>query len=187
MNLSGIFQGSIAFFSTLLAVPLLITSFCIVFLRLFPDAAGAHDTTSRYLQLGGFVALTIAIGVVIYGALRNRMSIEEATFGGLLWWLVGMVLTSLFLQSGSYLFTWPLLLMLLAQVWLFVSKHRSSRAVYLVLLSAGLFLSIVLWVPFIFHASIAVNLMLYGLVMSVLVFVTGLFLPLVVQLLPQKS
>jgi hypothetical protein len=103
------------------------------------------------------------------------MSEAEATLGGLFWWLAGMVLTSVFMAGGSYLFTWPLLIMLLAQVLLFVP---GSRVIYLLLLSAGMILSIVLFVPFIYHASIAVNVSLYGPAMCMLVFVVSLFLPL---------
>jgi hypothetical protein len=85
---------------------------------------------------------------------------------------------SVFLKGGSYLFTWPLLLMLLAHASLIVITHRQPPAVYLLLLSAGMLLSIMLLVPFVFHTSIAVNIVLSGLAMCTFVFVVSLYLPL---------
>lgn len=178
-KVSGIVGGSIAFFINMLAVPLVITLMYVIFVRFFPAVGRTPDSaTTRYLYLAGLGALTIAIGAVIYKTFRKRMSVAEATLGGLFWWLVGTLLTSLFLKGGSYLFTWPLLLMLLAHVPLVVLAHRQRPPVYLPLLSAGMLLSIMLFVPFIFHTSIAVNIVLYGLAMWMFVFVVSLFLPL---------
>ena len=178
-KLSGIVGGSIAFFINMLAVPLVITLLYVIFVRFFPAVGRTPDsTTTRYLYLAGLGAVTIAIGALIYKTFRKRMTVAEATLGGLFWWLVGMILTSLFLKGGSYLFTWPLLLMLLAHVPLVVLAHRQRPPVYLPLLSAGMLLSIMLFVPFIFHTSIAVNIVLYGLAMWMFVFVVSLFLPL---------
>jgi Peptidase family M28 len=177
LKVSGILGGSSAFLVSLLAVPLAITVLAVILLRFFPDLARpSQHATTRYLYLAG--ALTIAIGAVVYRSFRNRMSVEEATLGGLLWWFAGMILTSVFMPGGSYLFTWPLLLMSLAHGALFVSSRSGSRAVYLFLLAAGMLLGIILFVPFIFHTSIAVNVSLYGLPMCMLVFVVSLFLPL---------
>jgi hypothetical protein len=175
LRVSGILGGGIAFLTSMLAVPFVITVIAVILLRYFPDFARPHGANTRYLFLAGSGVITIAVGTLIYRVFRNRMSEAEATLGGLFWWLAGMVLTSVFMAGGSYLFTWPLLIMLLAQVLLFVP---GSRVIYLLLLSAGMILSIVLFVPFIYHASIAVNVSLYGPAMCMLVFVVSLFLPL---------
>jgi hypothetical protein len=178
LKLSGIFAGAIAFLISLLAVPLIISLVYMIFVWFFPEVGRTPDSaTTRYVYLGGAGVLTIAIGAVSYNLFRKRMSVEEATLGGLFWWLVGTILTSLFLQGGSYLFTWPLLLMLLGHVSHIVVTHRQLPAAYPLLLSAGMLLSIMLLLPFIFHASIAVNAVLYGLAMCMFLFVVSLFLP----------
>jgi hypothetical protein len=179
LKLSGVVAGNIAFLLNMLTVPLVMSLIYVILARVFPDVVSAPDNaTTRYVYLAGAGALTIAIGVLIYWIFRKKMSVEEATLGGLFWWVVGMILTSVFLKGGSYLFTWPLLLMLLAHVSLIVITHRQPPAVYLLLLSAGMLLSIMLLVPFIFHTSIAVNIVLSGLAMCTSVFVVSLFLPL---------
>ena len=185
---SGILAGSLAFLINALAVPLVITSTYVILARFFPAVANAsNNVTERNLYLAGCAALTIVIGALIYRVFARRMSVTEATLGGLFWWLLGTLLTSLFLQGGSYLFTWPLLLILLAHLSLTVLTHCQRPAVHLLLPAAGMFLSVILFVPFIYHASIALNSVLYGLAMCMFAFVVSLFLPLFGKLSPARG
>ena len=177
IKVSGILRGVSAVTVSQLTVLFFITALAAATLRFFPDLAGpAQAMITRCFYLAS--VLTIAIGAVVYRVLRNRMSLEEAMLGGLCWWFAGTIVTSVFFPGGSYLFTWPLLLMSLAHISFFVSKHRAARVSYLVLLSGGMLLGIILFVPVIFHTAIAVNLSLYGLPMCLLVTVVSLFLPL---------
>jgi MFS family permease len=71
----------------------------------------------------GLTALVIAVMSAFYLWLRGRMRLYNLAAGALIWWVVLMVLSSLFFPGGSYLFTWPLLASVLALGWLFITKE----------------------------------------------------------------
>lgn len=74
----------------------------------------------------GFVALTVAITTALYSLFRKKSDAESMALGGMLWWLLLLVLTSLFLPGGSYLFTWPLLFSLIG-LGLSFAEQRADR------------------------------------------------------------
>ena len=53
------------------------------------------------------VAMVVAFA--FYGLCRRKVGGAGLLFGGLVWWLVLLLLTSLFWPGASYLFAWPLL------------------------------------------------------------------------------
>lgn len=184
----GISWGSLAFLLNLAAAPLFVSAVCAIISWLQPDAIKpAHSGTAWWLYRAGFVALTLMIGLLIYNAFQKRMNVEEATLGVLSWWLLAVILTSLFLPSGSYLFTWPLLLALLSQICLFVSTRRIFSILHLILLYAAMLLSITLFVPLIYHVSIAVDFMVSGILILMLILFLGLFLPLFYNLTARRG
>ncbi len=76
----------------------------------------------------GFIALTIAIISAVYATLGKRTSVEDLTVGGLLWWLLLMMLASLYVRAASFAFTWPLLSSLIELGYALIRKGRESEA-----------------------------------------------------------
>ena len=56
-----------------------------------------------------FVLLTVAMTAVIYLLFSRRVDAVNLTLGALLWWVVLMIVTAIYLPGGSYLLMWPLL------------------------------------------------------------------------------
>lgn len=63
---------------------------------------------SGYYRLG-FVALTVALTSVALGLFQRRISESDLVCGTFIWWAILLVLSSVYLPGGSYLFAWPLL------------------------------------------------------------------------------
>ena len=74
----------------------------------------------------GFLSLTIALTGALLGWFRKKTRIENLMVGALLWWCVLMVLVCLKAPGGSYLITWPLLLMILALGAVFISREEMT-------------------------------------------------------------
>jgi len=77
------------------------------------------DTFTRYsdfrnVYLLGLVFLMVAVFSLMYGLYTKWASISDLSTGALLWWLIGMGATSVFIPGGSYLMTWPLFFAILA-------------------------------------------------------------------------
>ena len=70
----------------------------------------------------GLAGLTVAVTVTIYAAVRNRITAFDLAVGGLLWWLLPAVATSVAFPPASYVFTWPLVFSLLGLGILFISQ-----------------------------------------------------------------
>ena len=75
----------------------------------------------------GFIALTVAILCALYGALGRRTRTGDLAVGGLLWWVILTVLTSLFLKGASYMFVWPLLASLAALGYTFTRRNPEAK------------------------------------------------------------
>ncbi|HEV7398624.1 MAG TPA: M20/M25/M40 family metallo-hydrolase [Pyrinomonadaceae bacterium] len=60
-----------------------------------------------------FVALSMAVTAVIYLLFSRRVDAVNLTLGALVWWVVLMIVTAVYLPGGSYLLMWPLLFGLL--------------------------------------------------------------------------
>ena len=71
-------------------------------------------------------SLTVAVTATLYAAVRNRISVFELAVGGLLWWLVLAVATSVAFPPASYLFTWPLVFSLLGLGILLAAEDRPT-------------------------------------------------------------
>ncbi|MGH9826273.1 MAG: M20/M25/M40 family metallo-hydrolase, partial [Blastocatellia bacterium] len=80
------------------------------------------------LYLLGFTVLAIAITLGIYGLLGRKTPVQDMIVGGLIWWLVGAAITSIYLPGTSFLFVWPLLFGILPLAYLFWSRGRASTS-----------------------------------------------------------
>lgn len=73
------------------------------------------------LYMLSFLALAVAIDAALYMFFRRSVSVAELTAGGLLGWTLPLIVTSLFLPGGSYLFTWPPFFVALGLGYLFLT------------------------------------------------------------------
>jgi len=129
------------------------------------------DTYNSGLYLAGFTALTIAIVAALYALLRRKLSPENLMVGGLLWWLVLLVLSGLFLPGGSYLFTWPLLLSLCGLAGMFSLRKGQTLPLQLAIgLSLCALPGVVLFAPLIkqIFTALTVNLVWATMILVVL-------------------
>lgn len=83
----------------------------------------------------GFLLLTVAVGGSLLIWFRKKTRVENLMVGALCWWAVLMVLVCLSAPGGSYLFTWPLLLMILALGVVFGSREELTSTKSLMLLT----------------------------------------------------
>ena len=74
----------------------------------------------------GFVALALATACAMYFWLSRYTSGKNLLAGALSWWVIFMVLASVFLPGASYLFTWPLLFGVLALAFNMATASRAK-------------------------------------------------------------
>ncbi|WP_166482229.1 M28 family metallopeptidase [Scytonema sp. UIC 10036] len=181
LTFSGTVLGFLAFLLSILSASVIVTvtwwMICTLHdgYKLFPQG----DTYNSYYYMVSFIALTIAIISGLYVWLRKKVSVQNLTVGALLWWLILMVLSSVFVPGASYLFTWPLLFSLLGLGFIFASKPQNSvLGKRFAVLSLCAIPGIILLAPTIYLIFIALTLELSGAVMVMVVLLLGLLIPL---------
>ncbi|MCP4540465.1 MAG: M20/M25/M40 family metallo-hydrolase [Chloroflexi bacterium] len=177
---SKIALGFLAFLVSVLAAPIIV----MLTWKIIQALAGRHgsppwgDAYNSDLYMIGFSALTVAITSLLCIWFREKVGVENLTIGGLLWWLVLTVLTSLCLPGSSYLFAWPLLFSLVGLGSTFVLQEQGSVPVKrLVILSVCAIPGIVLLAPMIYLIFVAMSLTMSGMVMVLVVLLMGLLIP----------
>ena len=111
------------------------------------------------LDLVFFVVITICVLLVVNAKLGRLAGISNLMVGCYLWSLIFLVLTSLFLKGGSYLFTWSLLFNLGALGFVLARKQGEILSVkQLILLVLGAVPGIILFVPLVYLTSVALTL-----------------------------
>jgi hypothetical protein len=136
------------------------------------------ETYNADLYFLSFVSLAVAVTSACYVLLRSRATVSSLTVGGLLWWCVLMLMTSVFMPHASYLFTWPLMFSLLALFAVSFSalpKQSIFKAVALLLL--GALPGVVLSVPLIYHTFVGLSLTNIGIVIAAVTLILGLLIP----------
>jgi hypothetical protein len=130
-----------------------------------------------YYRLG-FVALTIALTSLAYRWFRTRVSEADLLAGALAWWAILLVLTSLFLQGGSYLFVWPLLFAVIGLGLILTTKETERVSlVRSVSFSVCLVPGLVLFVPLIQLLLVGLTISMAAAVMIPVVLLLVLLLP----------
>ncbi len=180
LSFSGVMAGFLALFLSMLSAAIIVSvvSVLVILLHSGYRTILQGTTYNRNVYVASFVALTLALTAAIYIRFRRRASVEDLMVGGLVWWAVLMLLSSLLLPGTSYLFTWPLCSMLIGLAYLFTSKEQEPGplkrlAVFLLSAVPG----ILLLAPIIALSFIAFRMVGYGLVMIPVVLVLTLLLP----------
>jgi hypothetical protein len=81
----------------------------------------------------GILTATLALAIAVYGFVGRRAGAHNLTVGALVPWLVLCVLSTAFAPRASYVFTWPILLVLvgLAASFVLPDGRSGSKASYL--------------------------------------------------------
>jgi hypothetical protein len=82
------------------------------------------DPYNGWLYKIGFVLLTVAVTSGVYLFFRRKAGLPNLIIGGMCWWLLLLLLFTVFVPGGSYLFTWPLLFNLVGAGILFLSGEQ---------------------------------------------------------------
>lgn len=180
LTLSGMALGFLAFLISTLCSALVVSSVWWLIRRLHPGyrAIIQGDTYNSGVYMVSLVALSIALTAGLYLFFRKRTSVENLTMGALTWWLILMILTSLLLPGGSFLFTWPLLFSLLALGLIFLDKKERSDSIKRVaVFSIGAIPGVIILAPVIYLVFVGLTLGMSGAVMVLVVLLVGLLIP----------
>lgn len=153
LTFGGMILGLFAFLSSVIASAVVVSVLQKVTGILPNDSLllGNPDPYNSSLYFLGFVAVAIAVISALYVWFRGRTSIDNLTVGAMFPWLILTVFTGFALPAGSYLFTWPLLFILIAQGIDFVIRKKETDPLKLsVGLSLSTFPAIVLIVPILY-------------------------------------
>src|SRR5215217_4609467 len=148
---SGLFAG-------FMLVPLSVTGTVLIMTLMNELLRVAVSPEENNLSLMLFMVIMICVLLVV-NAKFSHVGISNLMVGGYLWSLILLVLTSLFLKGGSYLFTGPLLFNLGALGFVLARKRRAIFSIkHLVLLLAGAVPGIILFGPLVYFTSVALTL-----------------------------
>src|SRR5215213_10044670 len=129
------------------------------------------------IYLLSFIALTIGLTAVVYVLFSRKVSVENLTVGPLLWWMILMILTWVYLPGATYLFTWPLLFML-TPFWLILKRRRSQHSLdLLIILLISALPVVALMTPLFYQIFSGFGLNGIWVVAVLLVLLLGLLVP----------
>ena len=136
------------------------------------------ETYQENIYLLGFVCLTIAIVTALDLWFLKKTRMENLLAGGMLWWVILTVVSSLYLPGASYLFLWPLLFSMIGlSLLLVVRSDRSSERKLLPVLYLCAMPGIVLVVPAIYQMCRGLGLNMIGPIMLTVALLCGLLIP----------
>ncbi len=114
-----------------------------------------------------FLIITICVLLVVI-ARFSHVGVSNLMAGSYLWSLILLVLTSLFLKGGSYLFTWPLLVNTGVLGLVLARKQRATFSTKQLLLQvAGAMPGIILFVPLVYLTLVALTLRSLGALIAI--------------------
>ncbi|OCA87698.1 peptidase m28 [Bacillus sp. FJAT-27225] len=127
---------------------------------LFSDMAWLMGTDVSFgkIYLLGFSFIVFAFLGYVYARVSRRMKLGSLAMGSLLVWLLFAVVTSLFLEAGSYVFVWPLLFALVGMNGVFWFKEMAGKSLMVVAVSAVPAFLIVVPVIYLVHMLVSINL-----------------------------
>lgn len=178
LTLWGISVGFLALVFSILVSSLMTLLLLKGIALLHKGAAPSPHAVQSDLLLIGIVAWIVAVTSTIYLLVRDRASVESLTTGAMLWWLILMVVTVIFLPGGSFLFAWPLCFSLIGLGWMMLAKERGKGSTNLsILLAVWAMPVIVLTVPTTYQIFIALTLDWAAVVIGMVVLILGLLVP----------
>jgi len=123
-----------------------------------------------------FLALSVAVTAVIYLWFSRRVDALNLTLGALLWWVVLMIVSAVYLPGGSYLLTWPLLFALGGAV-VPLAFPRLGRVKILAVATVCALPGLFLLAPTIYSVDVALALSSPAMIQMPVVLLLGLLIP----------
>ena len=179
LNLKGLALGVLALAASAVAAAGLTTLIWRTVYKLdySANASLQGGTYHRNIYLLSFIALTMGLTAAVYVLFSRKVSVENLTVGALLWWMILMILTCVYLPGASYLFTWPLLFML-APFCLILKRRRSQPSLeLLIILLLSALPAVALTSPLLYQIFTGFGLEGIWVVAVLLVLLLGLLVP----------
>lgn len=188
LTLKGLAFGFGAFLLTGIVTAIVITLALRLVRLLLPgdDFIPFNDIYDSKVYLAGFVCLTIAISAALYGLFRRKTSIQNLAVGALLWWLILSILVSVFVPGASYLFTLPLLSMLVGHIVIFLA-HEMNTIMKVMMLALCAIPGVLLFSPTLYLIFVAMTLNASAVVMVLVVLLLGLLFSFIALTLKGRS
>ena len=124
-----------------------------------------------------YVFLSLGLTSALYIGFRKRVLFNNLLVGAWLWWLIFMIATTFVLPGTSYLFTWPLLISLIALAVRFRAEDEDAPRPTILLALLPAISGILLMTPLIRGLFVALLLPIYVPVLLFVVLLLGLLLP----------
>ena len=177
----GIVKGALVFFVTMIAAAAAVWCAWWIMRRIQPaySQIAQGDSYCHGLHVLGFAALTFATVTAILGSFGRRIGASNLFVGALFWWAALMVVATAMVIGGSYLLTWPLFFALLGLGYAFRRRDQGASAwgelgVAFLCAIPG----VLLVVPFVHLALIAMAFALAPALVVLLALLAGLLIPL---------
>jgi hypothetical protein len=177
----GIANGALLFFLSLIAAAAAVWGAWWLVRRIHPGYSliPQGDSYSHGLYVLGFAALALATTAAIRGAVGRRTREPNLFVGALLWWAGLMVAATIWVIGGSYLLAWPLLFALLGLGYAFLRQNENAGLTAKPFTAALCAIpGVLLIVPFLHLALIAMPFALAPGLVLLLVLLAGLLIPL---------
>lgn len=175
LTLRGLAKGFFAFLLMMAALMLVASFVQAVADGLSGNRPGVHTSN---LHILGLLAFSISVASSFYPWMRRTVTMADMAFGSCFLWVVGMVVTTLFLPSASYIFLWPLLFSLFGSLLIFASVQQSSISIkHLILSSLCAIPGIVVLLPVVYIALLGFMFKLAGPVVMIAGLLGALLVP----------
>lgn len=180
LSLPKILLAFLVFLLSIAAAALVVTAVGWLVMRLHAGyqsmAAGVPYNGRLYIL--SFVALAVATTLTLLNLSGRRIGKSDMAIGALAWWLILAVVTTLYAQGLSYLFTWPLLLSLAGLCYeLYARREEGGATGPLVVHTLGAVVGAVLLTQAIYQISVAFPLMMAGVVAVFVALTVGVLTP----------
>jgi hypothetical protein len=179
LNLKGLALGVLALAVSAIAAAGLTTLIWRMVYKLdySSNASLQGGTYHRNVYLLSFVALTMGLTAAVYVLFSRNVSVENLTVGALLWWMILMILTCVYLPGATYLFSWPLLFMLVP-FWLILKRRHSQHSLgLLIILLISALPAVAVTTPLLYQIFTGFGLNGIWVVAVLLVLLLGLLVP----------
>ncbi len=172
--------ASLSFLVSLIAFAFLSQRAWYLVLDVVPAYRSMKDPDPNHFYLLGIVLLCILLFALVQRLLSRWIRGIELAAGAALVWVAFIIFTSLQFPGASFLFAWPLLLILIS--WLWLAGRKDDDAAHGWVLLAGAAFAIVLFAPYVFLFNIALGFHSLGVPLIVLLLLLGLLTPLLLWL-----
>lgn len=178
LTIGGMFAGALFFLLSMIVSGVTLTLLWWIILKLHPQySSQIMGTTYRSgLYMVGFTALTVTITSLLYAWFNKKVRLENLMAGALFWWSLLCLVTGLLLPGTSYLFTWPLLFVLLGFVFVLLRQRETTKSAVIAALAAVP--AVLLLAPAIHLVFVALTISLSGVAAVLIVLLLGLMIPL---------